>query len=272
MTLKIFCVVSNDKNLTGFPVDFDVSLTVGDLKDAIRTKKSPELDYLAADKLTLVRICTGEVGGLTPDELERFRELLQLETYGEAPERTKDAGSAYGAASGACLAKDGLMFKVMNSMEQVSVFTELLPTKLYHVLVLVPHTFLATAMEMDYSPAFANSIHVPMTPLGLYEWLHGSATNSSENLSDNKVVSQEQVIAEYSTVFPLTGRDESLAHIKSCFLRAYEHRTSIDRNLRPIPVCTGVPGLGKTRMMKECPSTVLDMTGIPGERVSVLIS
>ncbi|KAJ3003050.1 UNVERIFIED_CONTAM: hypothetical protein HDU68_005893 [Siphonaria sp. JEL0065] len=143
MTLKIFCVVSNDKNLTGFPVDFDVSLTVGDLKKAIRAEKTPELDYLAADKLTLVRICTGEVGGLTKKHLKQSKEALSLTSYGNEPEEPEDPDitdnvSMFRSAPGACLMTEGFTFKVMNSMEQVSVFTELLPAKLYHVLVLVP--------------------------------------------------------------------------------------------------------------------------------------
>ncbi|KAJ3346595.1 hypothetical protein HDU83_002841, partial [Entophlyctis luteolus] len=118
-------------------------------------------------------------------------------------------------------------------------------------------------------PLFTNSISVPMTPQGLCDWLRGTHTSSS---TDSNMVSQEQVNAKYSVEFPLAGRDESLAHIASCFTRMHKYRTSKDRNKRPIPVCTGIPGLGKTRLMDECSSTVLDMTGISGERISVLIS
>ncbi|KAJ3238626.1 hypothetical protein HDU78_003407 [Chytriomyces hyalinus] len=123
---------------------------------------------------------------------------------------------------------------------------------------------------------FANSDPMtpcpPMTAEGLWKWLHGSPTNSSEDIQDSKVVNQEEINEKYPIEFPLVGRDESLAHIASCFVRTYEHRTSKDRNKRPIPMCTGVPGLGKTRLMEECSTTVLDMTGIPGERMSVIVS
>ncbi|KAJ3375578.1 hypothetical protein HDU84_000556, partial [Entophlyctis sp. JEL0112] len=134
MTSKIFCVLSNDTNLTGFHVDFEVSLTVSDLKDAIRAKK----DIPGSAELTLVRICKADVGGLTADELERFRDLLLLATYGESPERTNDVDSTFCTAPGACVTKDGLTFKVMNSMKKVSFFTASLPEEVYHVLVLVP--------------------------------------------------------------------------------------------------------------------------------------
>ncbi|KAJ3028473.1 UNVERIFIED_CONTAM: hypothetical protein HDU68_001620 [Siphonaria sp. JEL0065] len=276
MTSKIFCVLSNDKNLTGFSVDLDVSLTVGDLKNAIRTTKSRELDHLAADKLTLVRICNGGVGGLTKSHLKQSKEALSLANYDNEPKEpdiTYDV-SMFRSAPGACLIRQGLTFKVMNSMKKVSFFTASLPDELYHVLVLVPQ-LLATATVPSRAPAavaetwFSNCFPVSMTPQGLCEWLHGS---SSKDLSDSKVVSQEQTQAIYPTKFPLTGRDESLAHIKSCFVKTYEHRTKDDRNNRPIPMCTGVPGVGKTRILNECSSTVLDMTGIPGERLSVLIS
>jgi Cdc6-like AAA superfamily ATPase len=70
----------------------------------------------------------------------------------------------------------------------------------------------------------------------------------------------------------LAGREESLQHITKCFLTSYQERCNKDRNSRPIPVCTGIPGLGKTRLMEECAATVFDRTQIPGHRVSGIIS
>ncbi|KAJ3095238.1 hypothetical protein HK100_005883, partial [Physocladia obscura] len=91
MTSKIFCVLSNDPNLTAFPVNIDLSLTISDLKDVIGVKKSPRLDYLAADELTLVRICKANP--------------LSLATYGEDPEDGGDGISAFQFAPGACLVR-----------------------------------------------------------------------------------------------------------------------------------------------------------------------
>ncbi|KAJ3339606.1 hypothetical protein HDU83_007573 [Entophlyctis luteolus] len=141
MTSKIFCVLGDDPKLTGFPIDFDDSRTVGDLKKAIRAENMQDLGHLDAKKLTLVRTCKTDVGGLTKRELKQSREFLNLRKYGDEPEDPDDADalSTFRAAPGKCLTRDGLIFKVMNSMEQVSLFTASLPAKVYHVLVLVPN-------------------------------------------------------------------------------------------------------------------------------------
>ena len=111
-----------------------------------------------------------------------------------------------------------------------------------------------------------------MTPDDLLGWLCGSNTNSTTDLTDHQVFSQEQIISNTHIVFPLAGREESLQHIASCFLTSYQQRYNTDRNSRPIPVCTGIPGLGKTRLLEECATTVLDMTQIPGRRMSGIVS
>ncbi|KAJ3025252.1 UNVERIFIED_CONTAM: putative protein serine/threonine kinase [Siphonaria sp. JEL0065] len=140
MTSKIFCVVSNDDNLTGFSVDFNVALTVGDLKDAIRAERESRLAGLDAADLILVRVFKENVGGLTKKQLEQSKDALSLTNYGNYPEDPDiaDDVSMFCSAPGACQMREGLTFKVMNSMEQVSVFTAYLPVQLYHVLVLVP--------------------------------------------------------------------------------------------------------------------------------------
>ncbi|KAJ1339433.1 hypothetical protein BSLG_005950 [Batrachochytrium salamandrivorans] len=45
-------------------------------------------------------------------------------------------------------------------------------------------------------------------------------------------------------------------------MATHQDRSNIDRNSRRIPVCTGIPGLGKLDLATECSTTVLDMTGI----------
>src|SRR5258708_32962766 len=50
----IFCFVDGDD--ATFPVTFNAAQTVGRLKEAIRTAKSPKLDDIAADELKLYRI------------------------------------------------------------------------------------------------------------------------------------------------------------------------------------------------------------------------
>ncbi|KAJ3225075.1 hypothetical protein HDU81_008157, partial [Chytriomyces hyalinus] len=130
---------------------------------------------------------------------------------------------------------------------------------------------------------FENTELVKMTPQHLCDWLHGlpnvstadlaaSVTNSTADASASEVASQKEVNANSTTAFPLVGREESILHIAECFARTNEHRSNLDRNMRPIPVCTGVPGLGKNRLTQECLSTVMTKAGIPGKCLSVIIS
>ncbi|OAJ39483.1 hypothetical protein BDEG_23322 [Batrachochytrium dendrobatidis JEL423] len=111
-----------------------------------------------------------------------------------------------------------------------------------------------------------------MSAIDLLEWLSGSNVNSAVDLADKQVLSQQQTNLNQKVVFPLAGREKSLQHIASCFMATYRHRSNIDRNSRRIIVCTGMPGLGKTRLMTECSITVLDMTGIQGKRLSAIVS
>ena len=133
----------------------------------------------------------------------------------------------------------------------------------------IAHVF-TVGNEMKFH--FASQTEVLMTSDALLNWLCGSSTSSATDLAAPQVFSQEQINSDNTIVFPLAGREESLRHIASCFSTSYQQRFSKDRNSRPIPVCTGIPGLGKTRLMDECATTVLDMTPIPGERISGIVS
>jgi hypothetical protein len=123
-----------------------------------------------------------------------------------------------------------------------------------------------------HSLMFYNQNEVAMSTKDLYDWLCGSNTNSETDLTQNQVSFEAKINSNNQIVFPLAGRDESLEHIKNCFLTSFENRSDMDRNSRPIPVCTGIPGLGKTRLMEECATTVLDMTQILGQRISGIVS
>ncbi|KAJ8330724.1 hypothetical protein O5D80_001235 [Batrachochytrium dendrobatidis] len=119
---------------------------------------------------------------------------------------------------------------------------------------------------------FSNPNQIPMGAIDLLEWLSGSNNGSAVDLTDKQVLSQQQTNPNQKVVFPLVGREQSLQHIASCFMATHQERSNIDRNSRRIPVCTGIPGLGKTRLMTECSTTVLDMTGIQGKRLSAIVS
>ncbi|KAF9962757.1 hypothetical protein BGZ73_002633, partial [Actinomortierella ambigua] len=54
-TLTLFCLVDGEATSNAFPVKVAPDDSIGSLKDAIKVKKTPEFDDIAADKLTLWR-------------------------------------------------------------------------------------------------------------------------------------------------------------------------------------------------------------------------
>ncbi|KAK5809561.1 hypothetical protein F5H01DRAFT_415530 [Linnemannia elongata] len=54
--LTLFCLVDGEATTNAFPVEIESSKTIGDLKEHFKTKKSPEFDDIAADKLTIWRV------------------------------------------------------------------------------------------------------------------------------------------------------------------------------------------------------------------------
>ncbi|KAJ3268527.1 hypothetical protein HDV01_002674 [Terramyces sp. JEL0728] len=125
---------------------------------------------------------------------------------------------------------------------------------------------------IDKSLLFRNQTEIPMSVGFILNWLCGSPNSSSADLNNDRISSQEQINTNQQIDFPLAGREESLEHLAKCFSTTYKERFSTDRNRRPLPVCTGIPGLGKTRLMEECSTTVLDMTNIEGKRISGIVS
>jgi hypothetical protein len=55
-TLTLFCLVDKEPSSSAFPVSIATAKTIGELKDAIKAKKSPEFNDIAADKLTLWKV------------------------------------------------------------------------------------------------------------------------------------------------------------------------------------------------------------------------
>ncbi|KAF8926344.1 hypothetical protein BGZ47_002801, partial [Haplosporangium gracile] len=55
--LTLFCLVDGEGTSNAFPVEIESSKTIGDLKELIKTKKTPRFDDVAADELTLWRVC-----------------------------------------------------------------------------------------------------------------------------------------------------------------------------------------------------------------------
>ena len=120
-------------------------------------------------------------------------------------------------------------------------------------------------MDIDESLIFKNQDIVNLDPKNLYEWLNGSATNSSQD----EILPQQQLLPSTQD-YPLSGREESLRHIAQQFQKILDNRSIGDRNTRPLPICTGIPGLGKSRLCIETGTTVFKMLNM--ECVFAIIS
>ncbi|KAF9555837.1 hypothetical protein BGW38_009219, partial [Lunasporangiospora selenospora] len=55
VNLILFCLVDGEATSNAFPVSASTTTTIGELKDLIKSKKSPRFDDVAADELTLWR-------------------------------------------------------------------------------------------------------------------------------------------------------------------------------------------------------------------------
>ncbi|KAJ3228273.1 hypothetical protein HDU81_006250 [Chytriomyces hyalinus] len=111
--LKIQCALIKNDELIAIEVEVSPTHSVHNLREDIRANISPRLDHLTADRLTLVRICKPEIGGLTSGELLASGDLLKLEAYGTRPVQQDDAVSQFFPSRGACLTTDGKMFARM---------------------------------------------------------------------------------------------------------------------------------------------------------------
>ncbi len=111
---------------------------------------------------------------------------------------------------------------------------------------------------------------VQMNPDAFLEWLSESGTNSPVGLKEAHVSLE---IRDPPFKFPLAGRKESVERLASSFRTVFENRSNgHDRTSRHLPFITGVPGLGKSRLLLESPTRVLDESGLKGKRVSAYIS
>ncbi|KAJ3284436.1 hypothetical protein HDU79_008120 [Rhizoclosmatium sp. JEL0117] len=166
---------------------------------------SPDLKYWAARRLTLIRICKGNVGGMSLDDLQVHGDLFRVQAYGEDPEFLRECASMFRDVAGSCVMENGFTFKVrfcfiiivselefgkqvMHHATQLSFFTAHLPDDLYHVLVLVPHEgplaieTTHQALAMSFEPVICRQFHssssttssvaekYTMVPLTLSEW------------------------------------------------------------------------------------------------------
>ena len=98
-TTTLFCLVLGDNPTKhAFPVEVSENDTIGKLKELIKTKKAPEFDDIAADKLTLwqVDIPREELITLGPDidiqtlngvELSPLMKISKAFNFGDVEEK-----------------------------------------------------------------------------------------------------------------------------------------------------------------------------------------
>ncbi|KAG0275215.1 hypothetical protein BGZ96_003876, partial [Linnemannia gamsii] len=84
--LNFLCLVDGES--TSFPVGIESTKTIGDLKDEIKAKQSPDFDDIVANKLTLWRVsipllpkkdrkCISLSDVATKDELDEIDDLFE---------------------------------------------------------------------------------------------------------------------------------------------------------------------------------------------------
>ncbi|ORZ12933.1 hypothetical protein BCR41DRAFT_98142 [Lobosporangium transversale] len=74
--LKIFCIVEGEA--TSFPVNTLSNRSVGELQQAIKAAKKPELDHVAADKLTLYKVSIPDEGKTIVESEIESKEALAI--------------------------------------------------------------------------------------------------------------------------------------------------------------------------------------------------
>ncbi|KAL3659398.1 hypothetical protein V7S43_015669 [Phytophthora oleae] len=92
--------------------------------------------------------------------------------------------------------------------------------------------------------------------------------------SKDEIGSYTHILDADSLQFQLVGREEAMETAADCFKRIIKASRSSgsDRTNRPIPVCSGISGLGKTRMLEEGGRILKEMKLDPKHIASVIVS
>ena len=225
--VKLFCVLVGAAG-SAFPVDIDGSQSVGDLKDAIKGKN--EDITCAPRKLHLYLAKKGDAW--LPDDDPA---ALQLEEGG-----LHDDIQAM---------IDGEKMKATKTLQHWLFDKSKMPlpsTGQIHVLVVVPPE------DVVVHPSVP--VDVPTGPeVDLRSCEHLLAFLESDMTNKAAIVSSPHILAQESLQFRLVGREAAMATASKCFknIVAFAGSTASDRTRVAIPVCSGISGLGKTRMLEE---------------------
>ena len=105
---------------------------------------------------------------------------------------------------------------------------------------------------------------VVMNSSNLLEFLDKQMQDPTKFHCVPNVLSKEQLM------FPISGRDEALNQAAECMSIIAKPVTQTTRIDRKIPVCSGLPGLGKTKMLESW-NRIFDLAEIPQSRLGVLV-
>ncbi|KAJ3383832.1 hypothetical protein HDU80_001141 [Chytriomyces hyalinus] len=169
--LRFYTVASKAESLVRLEARLrkENQASVARLKKVIRAEKLNELGHVNSSKLTLVRIFRTTEGRLTKNDLQKWNQPLSKANYGNDPENAKDEVSVFHRTRGACLEKDGMFFKVMNSKKKTRFYMNSTLDELCHVLVLLPHennVLQISPLQPGDTPIRGISFH--------FEWLNQS--------------------------------------------------------------------------------------------------
>ncbi|EGZ23827.1 hypothetical protein PHYSODRAFT_284809, partial [Phytophthora sojae] len=92
-------------------------------------------------------------------------------------------------------------------------------------------------------------------------------------MKEKEDVSSSHVLTADDLQHRFVGREEAIKAASSCFARIITvAKRDVPGNLRPIiPVCAGISGLGKTRMLEEGGMILRDVMELGAERVASVI-
>jgi hypothetical protein len=104
--------------------------------------------------------------------------------------------------------------------------------------------------------------------MGSVDSIHGFLVSQMND--PNQFHCVPHVLGETSRSFALSGRDEALKSAARAFKVLSQSIGTTDRIQRKIPVCSGLSGLGKTRMLEEW-ERIFDLAEIPQTRLGALV-
>ncbi|KAG3121971.1 hypothetical protein PI126_g24341, partial [Phytophthora idaei] len=245
--VKLFCAIVGEAG-SAFEVKIDDAESVSALKEAIAGK----LKYTGrADKLQLFLAKKGDAWLRDDDSLDAMLRSGTVDT------------SCMKMRASWKLNKPSLFGPGVSLGEDV-----------VHVLVVVPKDAGVGVGQDVERDSMSVPAAVPMGPDvdpsscdDLLAFLESEMTNEEATVSSPHILEAE------SLQFRLVGREEAIATAAKCFcdIIALSGTAATDRTKQAMPVCSGISGLGKTRMLEEGGTILQKMKLDPKHVVRVIV-